>query len=52
MRACGDQIGNGATRIATGDQTLTDEHGVGARTRIGKEIVGATNTGFGDPDDV
>jgi hypothetical protein len=30
MRTCGDQIGNGATRITTGDQSLADEHGIGA----------------------
>ena len=30
VRTCGDQIGNGAAGITTGDQSLTDEHGVGA----------------------
>ena len=51
MRACGDQIGNGAAGIATGDQPLADEHGVGARAGIGEQIGGAPNPGLGDPDD-
>ena len=38
MRACGDQIGNGATGIATGDQSLADQNRVGARSRVCEQI--------------
>ncbi len=45
MRACGDQIGDGAAGITTGDQTLADEHRVGARTGVRQQIGGTTHTG-------
>ena len=52
MRACGDQIGNGAAGIATGDQPLADEHRIGARAGVGEQIGGAANTRLGDADDI
>ena len=52
MRACGDQIGDGAAGITTGDQTLADENGVGARAGVGQQVGGTADTRFGDADDV
>lgn len=43
MHACGDQIGNGASGIATGDQPLADEHRIGTRARVGEQVRGAAN---------
>jgi hypothetical protein len=51
MRTCGDQIGNGAAGITTGDQSLTDEHGIGARSGICEQIGCAAHTRLSDPDD-
>ncbi len=52
MRACGDQIGNGAAGITTGDQPLADEHRVGACAGVGEQIGGAAYTRLRDPDDI
>jgi hypothetical protein len=51
MRTCGDQIGYGAAGITTGDQSLTDEHGVGACPGVCKQIGRAAHTRLSDADD-
>ena len=52
MRACGDQIGYGAARITTGDQALADEHRIGTRPGIRKQIGGAAYPRLGDANDI
>ncbi len=40
MSACGDEVGDGASRITTGNQTFADENGVGPGAGVGEQVRG------------